>query len=153
LTKTAVPGGITRSATRAAATTFGAAVLLPSGPTPLTENAAENNKEQFSYQLSSLEDLLSSDDSIGFLTGLINSPQPQMQPDEMQEHMGAVLALPTAPLENMVEGNQEQDAVNMQIDDNIQVRLRDRSIYTMSIQPMKDTWLESVTTYRPKQCP
>jgi hypothetical protein len=36
LTKTAVPGGITRSATRTAATTFGAAVLLPTGPTPLT---------------------------------------------------------------------------------------------------------------------
>jgi hypothetical protein len=39
LTKTAVPGGITRSATRTAATTFGAAVLLPSGPTPLTRGA------------------------------------------------------------------------------------------------------------------
>jgi hypothetical protein len=36
LTKTAVPGGIIRSATRTAATTFGAAVLLPTGPTPLT---------------------------------------------------------------------------------------------------------------------
>jgi hypothetical protein len=36
LTKNAVPGGITRSATRTAATTFGAVVLLPSGPTPLT---------------------------------------------------------------------------------------------------------------------
>jgi hypothetical protein len=38
LTKNVVPGGITRSATRTAVTTFGAAVLLPSGPTPLTKS-------------------------------------------------------------------------------------------------------------------
>jgi hypothetical protein len=36
LTKNAVPGGITRSATRTAVTIFRATVLLPSGLTPLT---------------------------------------------------------------------------------------------------------------------
>lgn len=42
----------------------------------------------------------------------------------MQDQIEAVIALPVVPIWNEeVEGNQKQDAANMQIDDNIQVGL------------------------------
>jgi hypothetical protein len=90
---------------------------------PNNVNAAINEEEQFSYQLSGLEDL-PSDDSVGYFNDIIIPQGVQLQQDEAPAPAEAVLAFPAFPPENMnLEGNNVEGQDDMQIEDNINVGL------------------------------
>jgi hypothetical protein len=84
---------------------------------------ANNAGEQFSYQLSGLEDL-PSDESVGFFNDIIIPQGVQFPQEEAPEPVDAVLALPAFPPEGMLlEGNNDQVEEDMQIEENINVGL------------------------------
>jgi hypothetical protein len=84
---------------------------------------ANNVEEQFSYQLSGLEDM-PSDESMGFFNDIIIPQGIHFPQVDAPEPADAVLALPTFPLEGMLsEGNNDQGEENMQIEENINVGL------------------------------
>jgi hypothetical protein len=90
---------------------------------PNNVNTAINEEEQFSYQLSGLEDL-PSDDSVGYFNDIIIPQGVQFQQDEAPAPAEAVLALPAFPPENMnLEGNNVEGHDDMQIEENINVGL------------------------------
>jgi hypothetical protein len=97
----------------------------PSEPVVIANNAnaAINEEEQFSYQLSGLEDL-PSDDSVGYFNDIIIAQGVQFQQEDAPVPAEAVLALPAFPPENMIlEGNNVQEEDNMQIEENINMGL------------------------------
>jgi hypothetical protein len=72
---------------------------------PNNVNAANNEEEQFSYQLSGLEDL-PSDDSVGYFNDIIIPQGVQLHQEEASALAEAVLALPAFPPANInLEGN------------------------------------------------
>ncbi|ONM26870.1 hypothetical protein ZEAMMB73_Zm00001d007438 [Zea mays] len=82
-----------------------------------------NFEEQFSYQLSGLEDL-PSDDSVGYFNDIIIPQGVQLQQEEAPAPAEAVLALPAFPPNNInLEGNNVEGQDDMQIEDNINVGL------------------------------
>jgi hypothetical protein len=86
-------------------------------------NVAINAEEQFSYQLSGLEDL-PSDDLVGYFNNIIIPQGVQFQQEEALVPAEAVLALPAFPPENMIlEGNNDQGEDDMQIEESINVGL------------------------------
>jgi hypothetical protein len=80
--------------------------LLVQAPPPQN---VEENEEQFSFQLLGLEELNSSDNSIGLLNGFLSlMPNHQinqehvhanddLHPEQLQDHVDAILALPVSP--------------------------------------------------------
>jgi hypothetical protein len=86
-------------------------------------NIANNAEEQFSYQLSGLEDL-PSDESVGYFNDIIIPQGVQFHQEEAPVPAEKVLSLPAFPLEDMIlEGNNDQGEEYMQIEDNINVGL------------------------------
>jgi hypothetical protein len=86
-------------------------------------NIANNAEEQFSYQLSGLEDLPSYE-SVGYFNDIIIPQGVQFHQEEAPVPAEAVLALPAFPHEDMIlEGNNDQGEEDMQIEDNINVGL------------------------------
>jgi hypothetical protein len=86
-------------------------------------NIANNAEEQFSYQLSGLEDLPSYE-SVGYFNDIIIPQGVQFHQEQAPVPAEAVLALPAFPHEEMIlEGNNDQGEEDMQIEDNINVGL------------------------------
>jgi hypothetical protein len=79
----------------------------PPAPVPVVE------EEQFSYQLSGLEDL-PSDESVGLFNDIIIPQAVHFPHEEAQDHEVVVLALPAfPPADPILEGNNEQGEENM----------------------------------------
>jgi hypothetical protein len=80
-----------------------------------------NAEEQFSYQLSGLEDL-PSDESVGLFNDIIIPQEVHFPQVEALEPVDAVLALPAfLPVGLLLEVNNDQGEENMQVEENINV--------------------------------
>jgi hypothetical protein len=91
--------------------------VQPPEPVPNDNNV----EDQFSYQLSGLEDL-PSDESMGLFNDVIIPQEIHFPQVEVPEPVDAVLALPAFPPAGMLlEGNNDQGEENMQVEENINV--------------------------------
>jgi hypothetical protein len=82
---------------------------------------ANNEEEQFSYQLSGLEDL-PSDDSVGLFNDNIIPQEVHFPQEEAPNNEDVVLALPVFPPADLIlEGNNDQGEENMNVEENINV--------------------------------
>jgi hypothetical protein len=83
----------------------------PHAPVPI----ANNEEEQFSYQLSGLEDL-PSDESVGLFNGIVIPQAVHFPQEEVQDQGVVVLALPALPLADpFLEGNNDQGEENLNL--------------------------------------
>jgi hypothetical protein len=79
----------------------------PPAPVP----NANNEEEQFSYQLSGLEDL-PSDESVGLFNDIIIPQEVRFPQEEAPENEDVVLALPAFPPADLIlEGNNDQGRI------------------------------------------
>jgi hypothetical protein len=82
---------------------------------------ANNEEEQFSYQLSGLEDL-PSDESVGLFNDIVIPQAVHFPQEEVQDQEVVVLALPALPpADPFLEGNNDQgeENLNLNADENI----------------------------------
>jgi hypothetical protein len=83
----------------------------PPAPVPIVNN----EEEQFSYQLSGLEDL-PFDESVGLFNDIIIPQAVHFPQEDVQDHEVVVLALPAlSPADPILEGNNDQGEENMNL--------------------------------------